>query len=442
MNKKVFFQFLNTITMTILVTLAMVLGFVALIQYQVEQEQIEKIVQEDSIDYDQINLEIEKNKYLQQQNPSSYKLNLKLGILYQVKHDYPSAEREFEYAAVKSPYGEYKPNYMLALLYIAWGKLDDAQATMDKIEEKPDKKLINYKGEIYNRLGDKYYNAGAYDDAIYRYQKALFYFKIIKSPKISLVKGNLASAYIYYAEQKVNEMDIDEAILYLQKAKELINAPITNYKLALLLMQTDPEVAFRYFDQVFKDAPEILNYETYNGFLSMLIQAAVSEGDVNQAELYRFKQRKLKEYFKTNIISVEDIYLDSAEGNISLSKWKKKYKIEFECKLKNLSKYNMNSLFLRVVFKANEKILYIHTQQIFNQDEVFKAFSTSPFIIIKEETEKTKDEYLPENVKAQVFVSKTENSYRIFIGEVPIKQKQKKKYTFKLFHQKFEVPKF
>lgn len=428
MSRNTFLNYLKTIALTMLAALIAVIAFLAVIQHQVYESQDRTRLQDDTIDYSLIGVLIEKNKFLEAKYPDNYRINLKLGILYEIKKDYKNSEIEYKNAINKAPYNEYKPAYKLALLYLETNRLDNAQATMDNIEEKPDKKLIKYKAAIYNKLGDKYYNQGDYEDAAFKYQKSLVYYKIIKlKAEENLIKGNLASSYVYLAEEKVNQMRIDEAINYLQLAKSIIDAPIIKYKLGLLLMSENPELASHYFDDVFKTAPELINYDNAYKFLSDLAAKEELEGNTTQAELYKFKIKLLKDYFKDNVLSVEDLSLEYAEGRISLNLWKQKYIINIELKFKNVSKYDLDSLYLDIVFKDGNRTISNYSEQVVDKTSVLKSGAQSPIISVKTSIDKTKEDKSPKKITAEVYISKTEHSYKLLLKTFELQEKVKEK---------------
>jgi tetratricopeptide (TPR) repeat protein len=442
MNKKIIFEYLRTIFRTILLVFIIVIVFVIIIQHQVQTEQKKLVRQEqnDTIDHSLIGMQISKAQYLEKEDPDNYKINLKLGILYEVQKDYKNAEIEYQAAVLKVPFGEYKPQYRLALLYIYKNKLAEAQSLMDNLGEHPDKKLINYKAEVYRLLGDKYYDMGDYENAISKYRKSLFYYQVIKSHKVNRVKGDLASSYLYFADVKVNEMQIDDAISYLQMAKALIDAPIIKYKLAVLLTTEKPDLAYQYFNEVFKEAPEIINYEDYYHLLSNLAQNAFDEGDDTLANLYEYKIKKLKEFANTNIIDVDALTLDNMKGSFFLNTFKTKYKIHFECIFNNHSKHDVDSLFLQIVFKTKERVIYIYSQQIFDENSIIAAESKSPTVDITASAKRLQDENNPDEMTVQVYVSKIQSSYKILLAETKIKKLPEKTMQIKLFDRVFYLP--
>lgn len=429
-----------------IVTLIVLFIVLGIIRHQVyeEQTQAEEQMQDDKIDYYLVGVLIEKNKYLGEKNPKNYKINMKLGLLYQIEKDYKNSELEYKKAINKAPYMEFSPEYKLANLYIHRGRLDEAQDLMDGLEEMPDKYLIEYKADIYNKLGDAYYNRADYENAALKYQKSLFYYEVIKSKQIQFVKNSLASSYVYLAEAKVNNMQIDEAISSLNTALTIIDAPIIKYKLALLLMKDNPNLAYTYFEEVFKETPEIINYEGYNKFLSNMAADAMAQGNVAQSELYQYKMKQLNSYFKSNILSIEDIKIDDIKGRFVPNKWTGKDDIYLEFKLKNVSKYDIKSLYLEVNFKDKDLTIENYSKQIVDKNSILKVGANSPTIAIKVSKIVLKKDNQPNKITAEIYLSKTDQSCKLLLSTFEIKDKIKQKHTsgfiiknYKKFIKKF-----
>lgn len=423
MNKKeLFFEYLKTFFVTVLIVVAAVIIMFAIIKHRVYQDLSAKDAQENKIDYYLIGVLIEKNKYLEQQDPKNYKFDLKLGVLYELKQQFKDAEFEYKQAIEKVPFGEYKPYFRLALMYIRLNRLEDAENLINSIKDQPDKKLIEYKGDVFNKLGDKYYSTGDYEEAVSKYQTALLYYNIIKAKQLKALNASLASAYVYLADEKVQKMQINDAITSLQAAKKIVNAPIIKYKLALLLMNSNPELAYTYFDEVFKKEPRIINYEQYNNFLLKMAALAEEQGYEAKAELCKFKIKQLKEYYKKNILAVEDLDIDNISGKFKLNNWTKKYNIHLDFKLKNISKYPMTTLFIDVVFKDEYGVINDYVKQIVDKRSILKPNTDSPLISIKTFKKQTKKDFSPKIITAQIYVSKTQDSYKILLREIKIQE--------------------
>lgn len=422
MNRQTIFEYFKTVSITMLATFVGVMLLVFIVQQQAYNQQAHEKAEDDMIDYYLIDVMIGKNKYLEQQYPDNYRINLKLGTLYKIKRDYKNAEAEYKLAIDKAPYAEYKPNYELAVLYISMNLLDEAQATMDSIEEHPDKKLIKYKADIYNKLGDTYYNQTDYENACARYKKSLMYYNLIKAKEIKLVKGNLASSYMYLAEQKLSEQRPDEALNDLKLAKALVSAPIIKYKIALLAIPTEPDLAYRYFREVFKEAPEIINYDVYSHFLDQLAKEADNKGDSATADLYRYNAKLLKDYFKTNIVSVSDVVIQDFSGGIYKSKWLRKKNIKVEFRVKNTSHKDIDSLYMEIIFKNGEHFVDHYSKMIADEGSIIKVGDVSPIINLKASNKKLRsDDSSPiKKVTVEIYISKTSKSYKLLLQKFDI----------------------
>lgn len=443
MNKKILLEYLRTFLLTILASIMLLVFVIVAIQHSIVSEVTpSEPVHEDTVDYKLIGMLIDKNKYREEMNPKNYKINLKLGELYEIKGDDKNAEIEFKKAIAKAPYGEYKPTYKLSRLYLKLNRLDEAQALMDNCGEHPDKELILNKAEIYQELGNKYYNKADYDNASFKYEKAMRYYGILKSKKTLELKGDLASSYVYLAETKLSQLEVDQAIEYLQLSNSIIDSPIIKYKLAIILMGRDPKQAYEYLETVFKKAPEIINYETYERLLLQLATEAEASGDYAQAGLYRYQEKRIKDYSSKNIISIDAISLESAEGEFTYSPLRQKYYINFECMLKNISQDDIEKLFLQIDFEAKHNIIYTYKQPIADDKLILTAGTSAPIISVKVTIPHIRRNESTDKINAKIYLSKTEDSYRLFLKNVPLKKKAKKRYIIQIFGLKFYLPRF
>jgi len=427
MNKKNFGSYIKTFLYTILGIFIAIFILFGVIQHQVYTETIQKQVEDNTIDYYLIGVLIDKNKYLLQKDPTNYKLHLRLAILYEIKKDYPNAEFEYKQALANAPYDEFRTQYRFALYYIKAGRLADAENMIESVEERPNKDLIRCKGEVYNRLGDKYYAKGDYEDAGEEYQKALFYFSKIDAGQAKAIKASIASSYVYLADEKVGKMQIQDAIDDLQTALGIVDAPIIKYKLALLFMKDNPDLSCKYFEEVFHKEPSIIDYDTYYNFLSEIASQADLDGYTAKAELYRYRIKKLKEYYSRNILSVQDLGVEAESGKIKLNGWSKKYNIRLEFRLKNISEYKIDSLFIDVIFKDGDTVIDEYTKQIVDKDSTLKAFAYSPIISLDSHENQTGSDIFPKTITAEIYATKTETSYRILLKKITLVERTKTK---------------
>ena len=424
-------EYTKTILITLFIAFLCVMALLGVIQHNVYTEQQTKTLEQESIDYYLVGVLIEKNKYLEQQHPKNYEINLKLGMLYEVQGDFVNSEMEYKKAIEKAPYSETRPTYKLALLYLRLNRLDETQVLVDKMKEYSSKAFIENKAEIYNRLGDKYYDKADYETASWEYQKALFYYNIIKSKKIEDVKSSLASAFVYLAEEKVQKLQIDDAVLFLQKALVVIDAPILKYKLALLLVKSNPDQAYEYFQEVFEKEPNLINYKEYLSFLAQQSEIALADGNIAKSKLYDHRIKKITEYHERNILSIDDLQVDELTSKIDLNNWYQRYTIAVEFKIKNISKYNLNSLYVETIIKDSDGVIDSYFKQIADKNSPIKINSQSPTISLKAHKKKASSDSSPKKVTIQISAAKTAQSYKILLKEIDVTEKIKKRKNSK-----------
>ncbi len=427
-NQEDFFEYLRTIGITLLVIFVSIITLLFVVKQRIYEKNVQAQQEETTIDYELIDVMIEKNKNQEIKSPSDYKINIKLGTLYEIKKDYTNAELEYEKAINKAPRTDFKPKYKLALLYLQENKAEKAEAVINKITDFQDKKLVKYKAEVYEKLGDFYYNAGDYENAIDKYELSLFYWKIVSDKKeIKYVNNSLASSYVYLADTYVAEMQPEYAVEALETALTMFDAPILKYKLALLLITDNPDEANEYFEEVFKEAPELINYETYSNFLSAMADEANACGDTALAQLYQFKQKKVKTFFEANVLSVDDIIIEEAEGRLKPNNFLRKYNIALYAKLKNVSKNRIDSLFIQVVFKDKNEVIGDYTKQVVEKKLPLYPGNYSPLISLRVTEPMNLRDVHPKTVTAEIFASKTEESLKLHLTTVGIQEKMKPK---------------
>ena len=126
-------------------------------------------------------------------------------------------------------------------------RLKDAQQIMDKIGEKPNKKLIRYKLHIYTLLGEAYYKQGYYALSMIKYEKAIQYYNVFKIKEFDYIFQSYVKSCISLADWCVDQDKIDEAFMALEKAYKIDpENVIINYKLGLLNIDNDPYKAYDY----------------------------------------------------------------------------------------------------------------------------------------------------------------------------------------------------
>src|SRR5574344_1528408 len=299
-----------------------------------------------------------KNKYLVAENPNDFTINLQLGVLYEIKKDYIKAEEEYKQAVMKAPQGEDKPIFRLASFYANTGRLKLAENIFDGIKDKPQKTLIKQKAEFFNKLGDLYYELGSYNIALEKYTKSTNYCRGIKDKAyLEFVNKNIASTYVYLAQEYINNNQINEAVEYLKNCDKLVDSPIIKYQLALLLSEVYPQDAYEYFKKVLKEEPSLVNFDIYTKFLNEYAKIEEENGNIAQAKLLRYKAQKYEQFYEKNILLVNDVEVMLTKGYVFPNKRKRQYEITFAIKLRNNSSANIEDLFLTILLKDGDKLI-------------------------------------------------------------------------------------
>ncbi len=330
-----------------------------------------------------VDILIDKNNQFAKTYPKNYAVNMRLGILYSYKKDYISAEKEFKNSIEKSLSYDYAPSYQLAKLYVKMDRLQEAQEIMDKIGEKPNKKLIRFKGDIYTLLGDSYFNQGYYALAAIKYDKAMSYYDVIKFKDEKVVKERFVNSCIALADKFVEIGKIDEAIMTLEKAYELKpNLISINYKLGLLYIDNDPYKAYDLLSFVHKKSPQSMNYDVYFDLINKLANIEDSKGNPTEAELYRKRAKYYQTFVKNNLLYDKDLFISVNKIDVNTDIAAQEYIMNVQFTLQNNSSLDIENLSIKAVFKDGDKVIQTLTQKIFDETRVFEAGTVTPPISI------------------------------------------------------------
>jgi len=325
--------------------------------------------QTQKIEYYLVGVMIERYEYLKNKYPSDYKINLRLGYLYNIDENYTLAEQEYKKAMIKAPVNQFRPHYLLARLYVRNDEIKKAQELMDSIAERPDKKLIDYKGEIYERIGSNLYDKGQYYQSLEKFNKAIYYYSKLNknNKKVDNVRLEKVSALTHLADELVNQGRIDAALLFLHQALKLEDSVIIKYKIGVLTAEAKPLESLKYLSQVYKEKPEMLDFNVYYKLLKRVARTYNQQNNKNMANLYNAKAEEYKEYIANNLIYKNDLEISIENVKLKKDKQQKKYIIEFKTRLKNNSNFDIYRLTLEFDFlTANNKPFYKYTQEVFN----------------------------------------------------------------------------
>lgn len=365
---------------------------------------------------------IDQNNELAKMYPKNYATNMRLGILYSYKRDYVNAEKEFKNSVEKAAAYDYAPSYQLAKLYVKIDRLQEAQDIMDKIGERPNKHLINYKGDIYLKLGEAYYNQRYYALSMMKYEKAMSYYQVTSKKMLKEVQEGYVKSCIALGDAYVQVGKIDDAIMALEKAYELEPENVfLNYKLGLLYSDSDIRKAYKLLSYVNKENPEIMNYDLYFDLINRLAEDEDKNGNLTEAELYRKKALQYQKFVKNNLLYDKDLFFDVMKLDVNTDIAEKEHIINLQFRLQNNSSLDIGNLYVRAVFKDGDKIFQTSTQQLYDDMRVFKAGDTTPPISISAAEPYDKN-YVPDkDWKVEVYAYKYPK-YKVVVFEKLLKK--------------------
>lgn len=326
---------------------------------------------------------VDKNKDIEKRFPKNYVVNLRLGLLYSYKKDYLNAEHEFKNSIEKADSCDYTPNYQLAKLYIKTNRLQEAQSVMDVINDRADKRLLKYKGDVYMFLGDTYYDQGYYALSVMKLEKSITYFNAIKDKSLKNAKNKYIKALVSLADKYVETGKIDEAVMALENAYEIKPKDVViNYKLGLLYVDNNPEKAYDLLSFVNKKEPQIMNYDAYFDLLNKLSDIELQKGNETDGELYRKKALQYKKFVKDNLLSNKDLFIDVQKTDIITDIAAQDYVVTLKFNLQNNSGLNIDNLTIHAIFKDNNNVIQNFNQKIYDDTKIFKAGEVSPPIVV------------------------------------------------------------
>lgn len=243
-----------------------------------------------------------------------YSICMYVGSLYETVGDYPKAEIAFSSAVEKAKPNDYRAHYKLICALLEQGKYDLATAVLATVKDKPDKRIIKFKTRAYIVLGDKLYSVGKFLTAARLYERAEFYYnKFKKKDKVveESIRARIINSYIKAADAIVEMGYNSDAVRYLKKVEKYDkdNYKI-KYKLGIILSDSDPEQALKYFGPLLNKIPQEIDYGVYCTALMKAANIADLEGRTTTAKYYRHKIHTIDLFIKRKVIYKNDLNVE------------------------------------------------------------------------------------------------------------------------------------
>lgn len=240
-----------------------------------------------------------------------YSICMHIGTLYETIGDYEKAQIAFESAMEKAKPEEYKAHYKLICMLTDQEKFDEAEAVLTGVKDHFDKKLVKFKARSYIVIGDKYYSIGKFLSAAKKYEMAKFYYdKFKKKDKVvdESIRNRIINSYIKAADSIVKMGYNSDAVRYLKKVQQYSPDNLkVQYKLGIILSDSDPEEAIKYFEPLLSKIPQEIDYGVYCSALMKAANIADLDGRPTKAKYYRHKIHTIDLFIKRKVIYKNDI---------------------------------------------------------------------------------------------------------------------------------------
>ena len=340
------------------------------------------------------------------------------GEIYETAGDYPNAQRAYEFAIEKQKVINYTPYFSLIRVLVAQQKFDLADALLENIDDKPDKKLIKFKARSYITIGDKYYSIGKFLSAAKKYEKAYFYYdKFSKKDSVveKSIKNRIVNSYIEVADLMVKSGLNSEAVRFLKFAEALSPDNFNiRYKLAIILSDLDPEKSVEYIELLMNEAPQDIDYNVYNTALMKAANIADLDGRATQAKYYRYKLHSIDLFIARKVIYKNDIEVRLQDFKIKKTFFRYPLKLSYE--FLNVSSSNIPNLNADFVLCLKDKPVETVSKTIANKEKPLYGYAEKPFNIdvLFNKNIFTKKEF--ENYSVKIYLYK-DKKFKTYIGE-------------------------
>ena len=416
MNKSEILEYARTVFIALIAAMIIAAGATCFSNVIAEHHyKLASKIQNKEQDNQMIGFLISKYEKELQKDSSNYVLNSRLGELYELLFSYEQAEKNYQLAIEKAPYGVYSPYIGLARMYIKTDKLDKAQITIKKLKNIDHKPLLIEKGNFYMELGDAFWKKSSYIAALKQYKLALFFYKKVDSEKAELAITGILDCYSRLASKHFMEGKLTEAVHDLETALIYKNTPVLNYKLALLNQDIDAFEAVKYIEKTYAVDPGIINYDLYEQILIKAIKQAQALNMYTEAKLYYQKYKMIKQFKKRYIFTDKDYGIEIDSHKLKTNIFGNKKTIDVKFRVKNKTKESLNTLFVVVEAKYNDKTDIVYNEVLFSKKNPLKPLATSDTLHFILKFDDEKDIINTKNIVFNFNISKKQNMRKFTI---------------------------
>lgn len=304
--------------------------------------------------------ELEKRRA---KDPSDYFVDIKLAQIYESLSELDKADEYYISALKKSARSDFSL-YSYAI-FCANHNLYATSAILAEELSSNNKKHNFYKAKIYETLGDNLEKTNQPLAANKAYQVAYKYSKALNDNSyINVIRQKFANSYVSVADYNVQDKKPQEAIASLKNSIKILDTPIARYKLGLINIEFDKVEADRYISSVFNIDPYLVNPYIYNKLLNDLIMESKENNKPGSLNYYSIKLERFKKQLNDYYVYKDDILIDNAAIKSVKKMFSKKQNFVLFFDLRNNTKHQIRSLFVKVELVVNSKIYNVEKKII------------------------------------------------------------------------------
>lgn len=367
----------------------------------------------------QMDLLIEKYKYEEKIHNENYGINVQLGLIYESIANLKEAEKEYEKAIQKAPYGNFEPTFLLADLYTKESRFGEALDLIDNIKEYPNPSLISSKAIFYSKIAERLYEKHRYAASIRQYLNSYYYQEKNNYYKTDVLK-EIPKPYSALANEYARHGKLDKATRTLEEGIRITNSPELMYQLGVINMNANPEKSLELFEHVALENPTIVNYDTYKHLLMILIRKAESNADEIMLKGYIQKLKIVTRFEENNIIAPDDFQLEVVNAEYHKYPLNIQESAEIDFVIRNNTSCDVSKLYAQIKMYNNNKLIKQVEKRVATTAKVIRRGRNSDLIHVKVRFIEGNDFIISKDVKVVVSIKRNERLKRTFLGEILI----------------------
>ena len=256
-----------------------------------------------------------------QQNPKDSVANIKLAGIYENLGDHKKANYYYKEALRISKRSNYSL-YSYAIFLAKNGFINFSTSLAEEIDGGKNLKCFEYKSKIYELIGDNLTKNKEYEASNKAYQVSYKYAKNVNDKKyLNRVEEKYALSYLHLADLEIENKNPKEAIFLIRNSFKIQKTALGAYKLALLLLEDNPQESQRLINYTLSKNQYIINPYLYDKLLKELYDKANQENNDSKINLYANQMKKFKKVLTTSYLFKDDLEIE----NTSIRPEKKKF---------------------------------------------------------------------------------------------------------------------